>query len=153
MKKIIVLLLCLCMATAFVACDEGSGTSTADSAATHDSSAVNVIDPNENVFVIHTDYCDMKYPSKWEKEVKVDVSAEKVSFTTADGKAKLFDLCFGGNEGYIYGTLTGENPVEIRVVSYDIDAKQEEFDDYCAMQEDMNVILQYLIDEGKLKAD
>lgn len=151
MKKIIALLLCLCFVLALAACGGGNDE---DASSEDEQSTVsqksNVIDPDEEVFIIKTDYCDLKYPSKWEKKVKVDVASEKVRFTTADGKVKLFDLCFGGKDGYVYGTLTGDKPVELRVVIYDIDEKLKNFEECCVMQDNMNITLQYLVDEGKV---
>ena len=150
MDRIVALVLCLCFVFALTACGGGSsgGSSNGDNQSTEIQKS-NVINPDEEVFVIKTDYCDMKYPSKW-KKAKVDVTPEKVSFTTANGKVKLFDLCFGGKDGYVYGTLTGDKPIELRVVSYDIKPDSKNFEELCAMQDDMNNILQYLIDEGKL---
>ena len=150
MKKIFALVLCLCFVVALAACGGDNGSTSNGDTQSTESLKSNVIDPDEEVFVIETDYCDMKYPSKWEKKVKIDVTPEKVSFATADGEVKLFDLCFGGEEGYVYGTLTGDKPVEIRVVSYDIDENLKNFEECCIMQDNMNIILQYLVDEGKL---
>ena len=150
MKRILTVLICICMVMGLAACaSKQPGASTPESSAENS----NIVDPNEEMFTIETDYAQLQYPLKWQDQVQIDVSAEKVCFSVKDEDVKLFDLCFGGEEGYVFGTLKGENPVELRVVTYDIDENLERFDDYCAMQDDMNVIFQLLIDSGELKAD
>lgn len=155
MKRIFALLLCIGIAAVFAACGSNGENATPDSASSnsssiHPSNGNNVIDPNETFFTIETEYADLSYPEKWQKKVSVEVSKDKVSFSTADKKVKLFDLCFGGKDGYVIGDLNDKKTAELRAVSYNIDSKVNNFDECCAMQEDMNVIIQKLINEGKL---
>lgn len=157
MKRIVAAVIAVVFILSLTACgkrsnssaDSSTASSTA-SKATLDSAPQNVVDFNEEVITIKTNYADLKYPSKWENKVNIETKADKVCFTSADKKVKLFDLCFGGKEGYVFGVLTSDNSTELRVVSYDIDNNLENADELCAMQEDMNVIFQYLIKEGKL---
>ena len=152
MKRIAAAVIAVVLLLSLTACGKKSNSSSSSSAskATVDSASQNVVDFNEDVITIKTDYADLKYPSKWENKVNIATEANKVCFTSADKKVKLFDLCFGGKEGYVFGVLKDDNSTELRVVSYDIDTKLENADEYCAMQEDMNVIFQYLSKEGKL---
>ena len=55
----------------------------------------------------------------------------------------MFALKLGGSEGFSVGTYKGE---DLRLVTHDFDDKleKERFDELCAMQEDSNVILNYL---------
>ena len=86
---------------------------------------------------IVTSVVTMKYPAKWQDEVQIDVSDSKVEFSN-DGTA-LFDLVFEECDGYLLGTYSG---TPIYIVDYDV-----ETDEQAMMQEDVNVILQYLMED------
>ena len=151
MKRVLCVLAMACIAASFAACGDNPSSSAGEATTAQIlSTENNVLDPNEEVYVIKTDVVDLKYPSKWEKKVKTVVKDNKVSFSVKDKDVKLFDLYFGGEEGYAFGTLETEGKPELRVVSYDIDNGSDNFDEYCAMQEDINVIFQYLIKDGLL---
>lgn len=89
---------------------------------------------NTEVFDIETDLVTLYYPSKWKDAVSVSFVDGGVKFTN-DG-TPLFDLMFSACDGYLLGTY-GDTP--IYVVDYAL-----ETDEQCAMQEDVNVILDYL---------
>ena len=96
-------------------------------------------------FEINTSVAVLQYPAKWQDKVNIDLSDTSAKFTC--GEYKLFDLYFEGEEGSLLGTFKGK---PIRMVSYDIDPSimsGEMFDQLCAMQEDVNVILQHLMED------
>lgn len=98
-------------------------------------------EPDVPVFDIKTRVCVMKYPLKWKDSVKVEITDDAVFFSSGD--VKLFDLLFGSDEGYLLGTYNGTS---ISIVSYDINGdglSETDYHTYCAMQEDVNVIIQY----------
>lgn len=97
-----------------------------------------VVKESGDVFAIETPVTTLYYPAKWQDAVTVAVSDTKVSFTYGD--ERLFDLVFAETEnGYLLGTYDG---TPIYVVDYEASS-----DEAVAMQEDVNVILQYLIED------
>ena len=101
---------------------------------------------DDSTFEIKTRLCSMQYPAKWKEQADIAVSDDAVRFSC--GEYKLFDLLFGNEEGYLLGTYDGET---VSIVSYDIDASamnEEMYRQLCAMQEDVNVILQYLMEDA-----
>lgn len=104
-----------------------------------------------NTFTIKTKYGDLKYPEQWKDKIKTVISEEEpytVAFMLKDGKAKIFALHFGGGEGYLLGTLEKDGKqVEVFVDDAELDPKSKNYDMYCEMQEDVNVILQNLIND------
>lgn len=102
-------------------------------------------EPDVPVFDIETRVCVMKYPLKWKDLVTVEVADDSVCFSYGD--IKLFDLLFDSDEGYLLGTYDG---TQIKIISYDFDKDSLSEDEYfncCAMQEDVNVILQYWLSD------
>lgn len=89
-------------------------------------------------FDIETDVVTMKYPAKWQDKVSIDVSEDGVRFST-DG-TRLFDLMFVECDGYLLGTYKN---TPIYIVDYSV-----ETDEQSAMQEDVNVILQHLMEDS-----
>lgn len=96
-------------------------------------------------FTIETETCVLKYPKKWEGTVSTTVDNEKgiVSFKTGD--TPLFDILFDGEAGDLLGTLqvNGRNVV-LRLKTYEIDPEGEQYAQQLEMQEDINVLLNYL---------
>lgn len=90
-----------------------------------------------STFDIETSVVTMKYPAKWQGVVTVDVSEEKVSFS--NNWTPLFDLVFSECDGFLLGTY---NNTPIYIVDYPVNS-----DEQAAMQEDVNVILQYLMED------
>ena len=96
---------------------------------------------NEDVFVIKTTYCDLKYPAKWEKKIKVDSSEGsdgKVSFLMND--TSVFDITFGDGETLLGVLEKDSKSTDIYVKFYELDEKDKDYDSYAAMQDDVNVI-------------
>ena len=94
--------------------------------------------PEDNsTFDITTDFAIMKYPAKWRDRVKVEVSATRVKFS--DGDTPLFDLVFEDCNGYLLGTCDG---TPIYIIDYPVETNEQ-----AAMQEDVNVILQHLMED------
>ncbi len=105
-----------------------------------------IIEEDTSTFEIETSLTTLYYPQKWQDSVAVEVTDNKASFATTDG-IHLFDLEFGQSEGVLLGTY-GET--ELHIVSYDIeqgDRSDEDYNKLCAMQEDVNVILQHLLED------
>lgn len=104
-----------------------------------------IIKEDQTIFEINTPVAILHYPAKWKDQVDIALSDTSVKFSC--GEHKLFDLYFDGEEGSLMGTYKGK---PIRIVSYDINPSVmsgEMFDQLCAMQEDVNVILQYLMED------
>jgi len=93
-----------------------------------------VADEHAAVYQIETPLVTLRYPLKWKDRVTVDVSTEKVSFS--DNGTALFDIVFSECDGDLLGTYNG---TPIYLVGYTVET-QDQLD----MQEDVNVILDYL---------
>lgn len=131
MKRLLaIVLMALCACGFLVACGENSK---ADK------------DNNSDLFTIETKYCDLRYPSKWEDKVKVDIlddSIDTVRFSS--GGKNVFDISFTDGDT-ILGTLkTDEGTVDVYVLFYELDKKDKYYEDYAAMQDDVNVITENL---------
>ena len=117
-----------------------------------DNSAVidnNITDTND-MMAIETSFGDFYYPAKWSEKINFTVNENQIDALSGD--VKLFTIYFGGNKGEPYGVLVRNNKrIELRYEMYDIDNEESEFDDLCAMQDDINVIFQYLIYDGSLQ--
>ena len=83
----------------------------------------------------------MKYPAKWQDKVEISVSDEGVKFSASG--VPLFDLVFAEGDGFLLGTYNG---TPIYIVDYPVETEE-----MLAMQEDVNVILQYLIEDSNFK--
>lgn len=79
----------------------------------------------------------LKYPAKWKDKVQTEVTAGGVKFS--NNGTPLFDLVFTECDGYLLGTY---KDTPIYIVDYPV-----ETDEQAAMQEDVNVILQYLMED------
>ena len=84
---------------------------------------------------------ELKYPVKWKDAVTVDISEDKAAFACDD--TQLFDLLANSDEGYVLGTVCGEEYTVLSIFDYNISDAENE--DLLLMQEDMNVILQNLM--------
>lgn len=140
MKKMVCLLLCGMMIMSLLAgCEKNDGAE--DSAPVSESMVVGT--EGEETCPIETRYCVLRYPERWKEQVQVTIEEQGVYTVkfSADGVA-LFDLAFGGGDGYVLGTLKlDEGNVPVRITSYEVEFESEQYDTYCAMQEDVNVIL------------
>lgn len=98
---------------------------------------------DDSVYKIKTSVATLFYPEKWKDSVTIKKSEKSIKFSC--NGTKLFDLLFDGTEGYLLGTY---NNTEIRIVSYDIEEEKfsdSEFVELRAMQEGVNVIIDYLV--------
>lgn len=155
MKYILTIILILALSLSLAACggkgesaDGTTGTSEAtstsvDSAA--DSSgadtAIDTDDAEDAVFPITFAGLTLKYPTKWQDRVSISETEDKGLDFSADGTS-LFTL-YADGEHIILGTVKGD---EYTVISVDFnDDITRENDEFAAMQEDINVILQHLI--------
>ncbi len=85
----------------------------------------------------------MKYPAKWKDKVTVTKSSDKVSF--ANGNTFLFEILFDSNEGNLLGTILLEDKNVVLTVKFGtLDKTSPDYEQNCACQEDINVILQNL---------
>ena len=151
MKRLISAALCMLLMFSLTACSQGNGESTASSATSVNSMIQNNIIDSENMMNIETSIGVLKYPEKWKGKVSFDAENDKVNCHCGD--VALFTLYFGGEKGDTFGTLSLDGETKpLRYEMNTIDPKSKNFNELCAMQEDMNVIFQYLISEGKLTA-
>lgn len=112
---------------------------------------------HEDGFVIETSMVDLYYPKKWEDKVRIEKVSGDIQmvqfFATLEGKPEvhLFDICFGGEDGYTLGYLNPDksNPIEVKIISYDFEFGEEwtteEVNDIYSMQYDINYILGMLL--------
>ena len=129
MKKATAIVLCLLMLFVLSCCAEKRENDPEASA-------------EDTVFTIKAAGLSLKYPEKWRDKVSVEIGEDAVSFSA--GQTPLFDLTFNSEQGDILGTVNGEHPVVIRALLHDIPPSDSEM---AAMQEDINVILSYLVAE------
>ena len=107
-------------------------------------------------FEIETPHCTLYYPAKWKEQVRIETvegNAFRVEFYgQVEGKEEqhLFDIAFGGEEGYTLGHLItkDDSKIAVNIVSYDF-APGEGWQDaeaniIYAMQEDINYIIDKL---------
>ena len=101
---------------------------------------------HRETYDIETDVVTLKYPAKWKDKVTVDVSGDGVRFYSND--VELFDFLFGeGADGQLIGTYNG-TPISIVLHEIDTGFEDEVYQELLAMQEDSNVILDYLEKDG-----
>ena len=106
---------------------------------------------DNSTFDIVTPDVTMKYPTKWKDKVTVSVGNDGVSFS--NGSTFLFSILFDSNEGNILGTVLLENKsVVLTVKSGDFDKSSPDYEQNCACQEDINVILQNLMKDYEFVA-
>lgn len=122
--------------------------------------SVKFYETDEEVFRIETAYCDLYYPEKWEDKIEINIEdgEQYIIHFTANMENKsvpLFDLIFGGNEGYKLGTLKLDNQ-EMSLYIIDYEFNQDDFDEQvyfnlCGMCDDVNVIISKLIEDGNFE--
>lgn len=155
MKRVLIMLLCLLMLLSLAACSGDEGKATEDSAApsteiTNSDVIDNNITDTNDMTAIETSFGTLYYPAKWAGDVSFTVNDDRVDAACSD--VKLFTLYFGGEEGDVLGAVKkGDSSVELRYVLYDIDADDDRLDELSAMQDDINVIIQYMIQSGILE--
>lgn len=101
----------------------------------------------EEVFLTTTKYCDLAYPQKWKTNVEVVMNEGdnySVKYMTKEG-VDLFEIYFDSEKGDILGTIkNGNTCVALSVVVSEIDNDNDNYNEILTMQEDMNVIINYL---------
>lgn len=107
--------------------------------------------PEETTFGIPTSLVTLQYPAKWQGVVTVEATDAEVKFTY--GEHPVFTLLFGsaeGNgegEGYLLGAYRG-TPISILSYNVERDAlSEQEYNNFCAMSADVNVILRHLSED------
>ena len=114
----------------------------------------NYMDDASQTYDISTEYCTLQYPEKWKDKVETNVSEGEVytvafSATVNDETYSLFDICFGGEQGYAIGEINvNAQTIPVSVVTYELafsdGMEQETQMDLLAMQEDVNTVIQSL---------
>ena len=150
MKKTISILLCIVMLLGLAACGakndpNGSGSAAED---VPEIIANNVTD-SEDMMEVDSPIGTLYYPEKWKDDITFQVNGNQFEALYYDNP--LFTLYFGGEKGDLYGTVTydGED-IELRYEMHDLDSTHENYETMISMQEDINIIFQYLIQEGRL---
>ena len=89
------------------------------------------------------------YPEKWKDDITFQVNGDQ--FEALYYENPLFTLYFGGEKGDLYGTVKYDGAdIELRYEMHDLDSTHENYETMISMQEDINIIFQYLIQEGRL---
>lgn len=150
MKAVLCLLTAAVLMLAFAAC--GSDTNGSGESDDNSSSATDIQDATEetDTFTIDTKYGKVEYPTSWKDKAEIKTSDSKIEVamkTEKSGSQKVFDICFGGKEGNLVGTLE-DGGVNVYVVTYEPDKKanltDKEKENFYAMTDDLNYILQSL---------
>lgn len=140
-KKLISFLLIIPLLCLPVGCQSEAGSSSEVAAVT------SAQDTDDATFAIETDYCVLKYPKNFEADVVIDKSENAVAFSCEE--QKLFDVTFNDENAVSVGTLSDGTIVGIN--SYDIDSDNANYDNLCAMQEGINIIIENLTKDYNLK--
>ena len=149
MKKLLCVILCVVFVLALSACGQKAADADPTSATTGNA----IIDSNivdiDDMMAVSSEVGTLYYPEKWNGTVTFTSDAGQLNASCED--VLLFTLYFGGESGEEFGTLhLSDGDKALRYEMYDISAAAAEDEDLYAMQEDINVIFQYLIKEGKL---
>ena len=150
MKKTISILLCILMLASLAACS-AKKTSQATDAAAGDEPAIiaNNITDSEDMMEVDSPIGTLYYPEKWKDDITFQVNGDQ--FEALYYENPLFTLYFGGEKGDLYGTVKYDGAdIELRYEMHDLDSTHENYETMISMQEDINIIFQYLIQEGRL---
>lgn len=100
---------------------------------------------SDELFTIETEYADLRYPSKWEDKVKVDTLDDNLHTVRVSSDSKsIFDITFTDGNTMLGTLTTDDGPVNVYVLFYELDKKDKNYEDYAAMQDDVNVITENL---------
>lgn len=102
-------------------------------------------DDSKDLITIETEYVDLRYPSKWEDKIKTDIldnSVYTVRFNS-DGK-NIFDITFNKGDTMLGTLKTDDGDVSVYVRYYELDKNDKNYQDYAAMQDDVNIITENL---------
>ncbi len=100
---------------------------------------------NDEFFTIETKYADLRYPSKWEDKVKTDILEDGVYTVrfSSNGKS-IFDISFNKGDTLLGTLFTDDGNVGVYVRFYELDKKDKSYEDFAAMQDDVNIITENL---------
>ena len=150
MKKAISILLGIVLLAGLVAC--GAKSDLQESGPEENQAPIieNNVTDSEDMMEIDSPIGTLYYPVKWKNDVTFQVTDDRVVALHYDDP--LFTLYFGGDKGDLFGTVKQQDGTEIalRYEMHDLDSSHEDYETMSAMQEDINVIFQYLMQEGKL---
>ena len=103
-------------------------------------------------YSIKTDFCDLQYPLKWKNQTDIIYNTEE-AYTVEfySGEVHLFDVIFNGDESKKIGNVVHDDKsFSIGIESYSLEKEQYDegkYNEYCTMQEDLNVILSKLVED------
>ena len=151
MKKTISILLCILMLASLAACSAKKTPQATDAAAAGDEPAIiaNNITDSEDMMEVDSPIGTLYYPEKWKDDITFQVNGNQ--FEALYYENPLFTLYFGGEKGDLYGAVKYDGAdIELRYEMHDLDSTHENYETMISMQEDINIIFQYLIQEGRL---
>lgn len=161
-NKIVWIALLMCLLVVFSGCaekNENTPEKSTEETQNTETQETKFYTTDEDCYSIKTKYGTLEYPQKWKDITKteiVDADPYTVQFfcVTSVGDVPLFDLHFGGGEGFLLGTLPQDGQkIPIYLESFDINQSkmsEKEYFNCCAMGEDVNVIISRLIDKSGL---
>lgn len=150
MKKTISILLCILMLASLAACSAKKPPQATDAAAGDEPAIIaNNITDSEDMMEVDSPIGTLYYPEKWKDDITFQVNGDQ--FEALYYENPLFTLYFGGEKGDLYGTVKYDGAdIELRYEMHDLDSTHENYETMISMQEDINIIFQYLIQEGRL---
>ena len=150
MKKTISILLCILMLASLAACSAKKTPQATDAAAGDEPAIIaNNITDSEDMMEVDSPIGTLYYPEKWKDDITFQVNGDQ--FEALYYENPLFTLYFGGEKGDLYGTVKYDGAdIELRYEMHDLDSTHENYETMISMQEDINIIFQYLIQEGRL---
>lgn len=150
MKKTISILLCILMLASLAACSAKKTPQATDAAAGDEPAIIaNNITDSEDMMEVDSPIGTLYYPKKWKDDITFQVNGDQFEALYYDNP--LFTLYFGGEKGDLYGTVKYDGAdIELRYEMHDLDSTHENYETMISMQEDINIIFQYLIQEGRL---
>lgn len=150
MKKTISILLCILMLASLAACSAKKTPQATDAAAGDEPAIIaNNITDSEDMMEVDSPIGTLYYPEKWKDDITFQVNGDQFEALYYDNP--LFTLYFGGEKGDLYGTVKYDGAdIELRYEMHDLDSTHENYETMISMQEDINIIFQYLIQEGRL---
>lgn len=150
MKKTISILLCILMLASLAACGAKKSPQATDAAAGDKPAIIaNNLTDSEDMMEVDSPIGTLYYPEKWKDDITFQVNGDQFEALYYDNP--LFTLYFGGEKGDLYGTVTYDGAdIELRYEMHDLDSTHENYETMISMQEDINIIFQYLIQEGRL---
>ena len=109
----------------------------------------NNVSDTKDMMKIDSPVGTLYYPEKWKDDISFQGGADQLVAMYYD--IPLFTLYFGGKKGSLYGTVKNEGvDTELRYEMHDLDSDHVAYETMSVMQEDINIIFQMLIQEGKL---